>query len=66
MMEFILITAIIFIIGPLIVIEGFAHWILLSFCRDDKMATTILNFALGWLGAGVILLIIYFVIKFFS
>jgi len=62
-MSYILITGIVFAAVPLVLIEGFAFFILMNFVRDDDDAAGIFRFALMSLGFGTALIIIHFVVR---
>jgi hypothetical protein len=48
------------------VIEGFAIWIFLAFSRADKLATSVTRMAGWWILGGIVILIIYFILRAFS
>ncbi|MFA6131436.1 MAG: hypothetical protein WC730_04235 [Patescibacteria group bacterium] len=66
MLTFLLTTAIIFIVGPFLFIEGFAIWILIAFSRDDKLAKKVIQMATWWMIAGFAILILYFILRWLS
>ena len=61
-MSYLLVTGIVFIVIPIILIQGFAFFILLNFVRDDSDANNMFRLALGMLGFGVVLTVAYFVL----
>ncbi len=62
-MSYLLVTGIVFIVVPVVLIQGFAIFILVNFMRDDKDANSMFKLALGALFFGITLVVTHFVVR---
>ena len=60
-MSYLLITGIIFIVVPILLIQGFMFFIFLNFVRDDNDANSLFKLCLLALVFGIVLVLAHFI-----